>query len=234
MGFEYEILLNLNTDGTVEGSGYNILSMDTSTYTENSGFYDDWIGGSWEEGEDEEGQECIVLETVFRKGCRQHHARRRSLDGNGAFLQPLPPIRTGPSPSRLIGLSSRKDGRSDRSSTITYHDKDSFIKGVAYQFDEPENSLAMFADETAHFHLYCLDDNTTVLASERKIREAKTTSTPRSRTAPGPTRAKNSPSSSTATRTPTRRRSKGRRRPWNTVTSSTAITASISSSPWMT
>lgn len=168
MGFEYEILLNLNTDGTVEGSGYNILSMDTSTYTENSGFYDDWIGGSWEEGEDEEGQECIVLETVFGKdavnimpggapltGTEHSYNLYPDADGTITFTLDWP-------------VFSGRTGEVTGSSTITYHDKDSFIKGVAYQFDEPENSLAMFADETAHFHLYCLDDNTTVLASGKE------------------------------------------------------------------
>ena len=104
MGFEYEILLNLNKDGTVEGSGYNILSMDTSTYTENSGFYDDWIGGSWEEGEDEEGQECIVLETVFGKDAVNIMWKGHQ----GLVINPFGPVFVY-LPSELIDVITKQD-----------------------------------------------------------------------------------------------------------------------------
>lgn len=168
MGFDYQILLNLNADGTVEGSGYNVLSMDTSSYSDNTGFYDDWINGDWEETTDEEGGDCIVLNTVYGNdavnimpggspltGTKHSYTLYPDEDGSITFTLDWP-------------VFSGRTADVTGSKTITYKDKDSFIKGVAYEYDEPENSLAMFADETNHFHLYCLDDNTTILTSGKE------------------------------------------------------------------
>ena len=168
MGFDYMIMLNLNKDGTVEGSGYNILSMDTSAFADNTGFLDDWINGDWEEGKDEEGQDCILLHTVFGKdavnmmpggspltGTEHEYNLYPEADGSITFTLDWP-------------VFSGRKADVTGSKTITYKDKDSFIKGVAYEYEEPENSLAMFADETAHFHLYCLDDNKTILTSGKE------------------------------------------------------------------
>ena len=64
-GFDYYILLNLFDDGTVAGSGYNILSMDSSDYAENSGFSEKWWTGSWEETKNSEGLDCIKLSVRY-------------------------------------------------------------------------------------------------------------------------------------------------------------------------
>lgn len=45
-GFDYFYLLNLYSDNTITYSGYNQLGMDSSSYAENSAFYEKWGKGS--------------------------------------------------------------------------------------------------------------------------------------------------------------------------------------------
>lgn len=64
-GFDYYVLLNLNSDGKVTGSGYNCLSMDNRTAAENSGFAEKWFRGSWESTKNEEDQDCVKITAIY-------------------------------------------------------------------------------------------------------------------------------------------------------------------------
>lgn len=64
-GFDYYIMLNLNSDGKVKGSGYNCLSMDNRAADKNSGFGEKWFRGTWEEAKDEEDQDCVKITAIY-------------------------------------------------------------------------------------------------------------------------------------------------------------------------
>lgn len=64
-GFDYYVMLNLYDNNKVAGSGYNCLSLDTRTASENTGFSEKWFRGTWEVTKDEEDQDCIKLTAIY-------------------------------------------------------------------------------------------------------------------------------------------------------------------------
>lgn len=181
LGFDYYVILNLLSDGSVEGSGYNCLSMNTSPAASNDGFYEEWFVGSWEEGKDEEDQDCVLLHTEYGDdatnlmdggtpltGSFDYNLYFES-DNSCSFVLDIP-VFSG----RTTEVTSNGD--------ILYENYDEFIVANGWEYAEPENSLVQFVDETNHFKLYVLGDNTTVLTNgtldpannEYRYKQAKT------------------------------------------------------------
>lgn len=158
-GFDYYILLNLLDDGTVAGSGYNILSMDSSDYAENSGFSEKWWTGSWEETKNSEGLDCIKLSVRYDEDAE-------NIMGGGfatsRFEYELYPTSEGTITFTLdCPIFSGRQQQVTGSKTVKYKDFDAFIQGNLYVFEEPEY-VVMFATaaDKNPGRLYLQDDGT--------------------------------------------------------------------------
>ncbi len=158
-GFDYYILLNLLDDGTVAGSGYNILSMDSSDYAENSGFSEKWWTGSWEETKNSEGLDCIKLSVRYDEDAE-------NIMGGGfatsRFEYELYPTSEGTITFTLdCPIFSGRQQQVTGSKTVKYKDFDAFIQGNLYVFEEPEY-VVMFATAADNHpgRLYLQDDGT--------------------------------------------------------------------------
>ena len=158
-GFDYYILLNLFDDGTVAGSGYNILSMDSSDYAENSGFSEKWWTGSWEETKNSEGLDCIKLSVRYDEDAE-------NIMGGGfatsRFEYELYPTSEGTITFTLdCPIFSGRQQQVTGSKTVKYKDFDAFIQGNLYVFEEPEYAV-MFepAEDSAPGRLYLQEDGT--------------------------------------------------------------------------
>ena len=158
-GFDYYILLNLFDDGTVAGSGYNILSMDSSDYAENSGFSEKWWTGSWEETKNSEGLDCIKLSVRYDEDAE-------NIMGGGfatsRFEYELYPTSEGTITFTLdCPIFSGRQQQVTGSKTVKYKDLDAFIQGNLYVFEEPEY-VVMFATAADNHpgRLYLQDDGT--------------------------------------------------------------------------
>lgn len=164
MGFDYFVILNLYDDGTLEGSGYNCMSMNSSPAAENAGFYADWINGTWEEGLDEEDQECIVINTEYGEDATNMMTGGTPLEGEFTYYV-YPDTDNSMSFTLDVPVFSGRQCEVNYNGTIIYDTMDEFIKGTVYSYREPENTLVTFEDSTNHFKLYVLDDNTIDLAN---------------------------------------------------------------------
>lgn len=158
-GFDYYILLNLFDDGTAAGSGYNILSMDSSDYAENSGFSEKWWTGSWEETKNSEGLDCIKLSVRYDEDAE-------NIMGGGfatsRFEYELYPTSEGTITFTLdCPIFSGRQQQVTGSKTVKYKDFDAFIQGNLYVFEEPEYTV-MFgaAADSNPGRLYLQEDGT--------------------------------------------------------------------------
>ncbi len=135
-GFDYYIMLNLFDDGTVAGSGYNILSMDSSDYAENKGFSEKWWTGSWEETKNSEGLDCINLSVRYDEDAE-------NIMGGG-FAESRFEYELYPTAENTITFTldcpifSGREQQVTGSKTVKYKDFNSFIQGNLYVFEEPE------------------------------------------------------------------------------------------------
>ena len=135
-GFDYYIMLNLFDDGTVAGSGYNQLSMDSSDYAENSGFSEKWWTGSWEETKNSEGLDCINLSVRYDEDAE-------NIMGGG-FAESRFEYELYPTAENTITFTldcpifSGREQQVTGSKTVKYKDFNSFIQGNLYVFEEPE------------------------------------------------------------------------------------------------
>ena len=160
MGFDYYVILNLMDDGTVAGSGYNNLTMDSSPYADNAGFAEKWYKGSWEDTQNEEGLDCIELKVSYDTDAVN------SMTGGqlvGNFEYQLYKDSSGNIKFTLdVPFASGRQTEVTGSSSVKYETLDEFIQGNLYQFTEPEY-LAVFqtaegSEDAAR--LYCQDDGT--------------------------------------------------------------------------
>ena len=135
-GFDYYIMLNLFDDGTVAGSGYNQLSMDSSDYAENKGFSEKWWTGSWEETKNSEGLDCINLSVRYDEDAE-------NIMGGG-FAESRFEYELYPTAENTITFTldcpifSGREQQVTGSKTVKYKDFNSFIQGNLYVFEEPE------------------------------------------------------------------------------------------------
>lgn len=158
-GFDYYILLNLFNDGSVAGSGYNQLSMDSSAYDKNSGFYEKWWTGSWEETKNSEGLDCIKLNVRYDEDAK-------NIMGGGfatsRFEYELYPTSEGTITFTLdCPIFSGRQQQVTGSKTVKYSDLNAFIQGNLCVFEEPEYAV-MFdsASDRVPGRLYLQEDGT--------------------------------------------------------------------------
>ena len=157
--FDYYILLNLFNDGSVAGSGYNQLSMDSSAYDKNSGFYEKWWTGSWEETKNSEGLDCIKLNVRYDEDAK-------NIMGGGfatsRFEYELYPTSEGTITFTLdCPIFSGRQQQVTGSKTVKYSDLNAFIQGNLCVFEEPEYAV-MFdsASDRVPGRLYLQEDGT--------------------------------------------------------------------------
>lgn len=155
-GYDWYILLNLYTDGSVKGSGYNSLSMDSSSYEDNGGFREKWYVGKWKDAINEEDLNYIDLSVSYSSDAIN------DMGGNtlsGSFTYEIY-TKSDNSMSFTIDVpvfSGRKQEISG-STTINYKDFDEFIQKNLYTWTEPE-SIAIFNNsEGSLARLYVQDE----------------------------------------------------------------------------
>lgn len=162
-GFDYVSILNLYSDNTLQLSGYNILSKDTSDYKENRSFSYDWGNGAWKMDKDEEGDDALILSIKFGAdaynimagenlvGTNRYSAYPKA-DGSCSFTATLP-------------IVSGRDARMECDGTVKFNDYNAFIDAYKYVFQEPTNSVAQLNDAEHGYRIYCLDDKSAVYVS---------------------------------------------------------------------
>jgi len=151
MGFGYRFLLNFYSDSTITYSGYNYLTMDTSAYTENTGFAEKWGKGTWKSGKDEEGEDCLVL-------TMQYDTDAVNMNAGGAQLT-LPGIRKNYyiyenyTFTIDVPFASGRTAKIVGGTTVKYKNYNEFIDGEKYVEDLEEGTL--LEDATNHFKMIC-------------------------------------------------------------------------------
>ena len=165
-GFDYFYLLNLYSDNTITYSGYNQLGMDSSSYAENSAFYEKWGKGSWEIGEDVEGEECINIKLICDEDAVNLNGGGTQIIGT--FLYSVYENSQGNITFTIdVPFASGRESSITGGKTIKYENYDQFIEAHLYKESLPESSLALLEDKDKNYRLYCLEDGTAQLYSGR-------------------------------------------------------------------
>jgi len=165
-GFDYYAILNLYSNGTLQLSGYQSLSKDTSDYQTNKGFSYDWGNGAWKMDKDEEGDDALVMSVKFGAdaynvmadenlvGTNKYYAYPKA-DGSCQFTINLPII-------------SGRTATMVNTGAVVYADYNAFIQANKYVFTAPTNSVAELTDAANGYKIYLTDDNKAVYVSGGK------------------------------------------------------------------
>lgn len=154
-GYDWYILLNLYSDGSAKGSGYNTLSMDSSAYDKNTGFREKWYVGKWKEAVNEEELSYIDLNLSYSSdaindmggttlaGSFEYEIYSKA-DKSMTFTVDVPVF---------SGRKQEITGNTE----IKYKDYNEFIQKNLYTREEP-SSIAIFDNnETGKSRLYVQD-----------------------------------------------------------------------------
>ena len=124
-GFDYYYVLNLFKDGTAAGSGYNVGGGVGAGDAEDKGVFEKWWKGTWEETENEEGLECIMLEVSYDSDAKNE---MNGTLNTGDFEYQLYKNSEGIINTTVkIPAMSGRDGTLTGSSEVKYDDLDAFI-----------------------------------------------------------------------------------------------------------
>ena len=143
-GYDWYILLNLYSDGSVKGSGYNILSMDSSSYDKNTGFRENWYIGKWKDAVNEEDLSYIDLSVSYSSDAKNDMGGN-TLTGSFNYEIYEKSDKTMSFTIDVPVFSGRKQEITS-SGTINYKTLDEFIQKNLYTWTEPE-SIAVFNNE---------------------------------------------------------------------------------------
>ncbi|MCQ2797627.1 MAG: hypothetical protein MJ241_04110 [Bacilli bacterium] len=156
-GFDYWAILNLYSDGTLQLSGYQVLSKDTSDYKENKGFSYDWGHGNWKVGKDEEGDDATIMSITYGKDQTNVMTGEPNV---GTFKYTLYPGANGAcSFTCNLPIVSGREAQMVSDGTVQFADYNAFIQAKKYAFTEPTNAIAHLDSENAHSRIYLLDDH---------------------------------------------------------------------------
>lgn len=172
-GFDYYVLLNLNSDGKVTGSGYNCLSMDNRTAAENSGFAEKWFKGSWESTKNEEDQDCVKITAIYDVDAKNgmtganltntstYYVVKKS-DGTLSNFKLQSPIFSGTN-EYMTDMKQNK---------TPYANADAFIQANLYNWTAPTGYEAVFettSDSAMTGKIYLMPDGNADLYSGKQV-----------------------------------------------------------------
>lgn len=156
-GFDYWAILNLYSDGTLQLSGYQVLSKDTSDYKENKGFSYDWGHGKWALGKDEEGDDATLMSITYGEDQTNVMTGDKNV---GNFKYTVYPKADGSCTFTCnLPIVSGRECQMTTDGTVQYADYNAFIQGKKYAFTEPTNAVAHLDCADAHSRIYVLDDH---------------------------------------------------------------------------
>lgn len=153
-GFAYSYYLNIYTDGTLDGYGYEMYSLDTTDAATNTKLHK-WYDGKWAATKDDDDNEAIRAVVNYVDGLAG--ATGESIKGKQEVV--ISYQSDGKTPLNLTNFNI-PIGISGRSVSMTYMatpyaTANDFIKGTVYQFKEPTDSLAYFEDTVTKERIYC-------------------------------------------------------------------------------
>lgn len=154
-GFAYSYYINLYNDGTIDGGGYSIYSMDTRPAESNEHYYH-WFTGRWGKGKDEDEEECLRLIVNYADGTKS--VTGDPLTGKFTYY-----VYEEKGKLTDIDQFNVPIALSGRQLPITYHETpyqtaDDFIKATSYHFAEPTEYLAKLEDTTNHQYIFAEKD----------------------------------------------------------------------------
>lgn len=157
LGYDYYILLNLFSDGTVAGSGYNKLSMDSSSYEKNTGFSEKWWKGTWKDAKNDEDLAYIDLKVSYGSDAKNIMGGTTL---EGSFEYELYKDAAGKMTFTIdCPIFSGRKQEISGSSTVEYADFNSFIQGNLYTWTAPTGSIAVFdttSESSTIARIYCM------------------------------------------------------------------------------
>ncbi len=177
-GFDYYVLLNLNSDGKITGSGYNCLSMDSRTAAENTGFAEKWFRGTWENAKNQEDQDCVKIKAIYDVDAKnsmtganlsntsEYYVIKKP-DGSLADFRLQSPIFSGTT-EYMTHMKQNK---------MPYKDADAFITGSLFVESLPTEYKAVFepaADSPMKSKIYLLEGGNAELYSGKKVPGSET------------------------------------------------------------
>lgn len=154
-GFVYSFYMNLNNDGTIEGGGYSIYSMDTRPAATNE-HYVKWFTGKWGASKDDDDSPCLKLSVSYADGVKSVTGAPLS----GKFTYIVYEENNAVSNIAQFNVPIALSGRvlPINYNANVYKTADDFIKGTAYQFVEPKEYLAKLEDTTNYQYIYAEAD----------------------------------------------------------------------------
>lgn len=177
-GFDYYVLLNLNSDGKITGSGYNCLSMDSRTASENTGFAEKWFRGTWENAKNQEDQDCVKIKAIYDADAKnsmtganlsntsEYYVLKKP-DGSLADFRLQTPIFSGTT-EYMTRMKQNK---------TPYKDADAFITASLFVESLPTDYKAVFepaADSSMKSKIYLLEGGNAELYSGKKVPGSET------------------------------------------------------------
>jgi hypothetical protein len=155
-GFAYSFYMNAYSDGTIDGYGYSMYSMNTTDAANNENLYK-WFTGKWGKAKDDDDAECIRFIVDYADGVKSTTGDALTNKSNYYVYENSNGTLTDINAFNIpIGLSGRTTKATYN--TTQYADQNAFIKGTSYKFTEPESYLAVFNDTNTYDRVYCYEE----------------------------------------------------------------------------
>lgn len=152
-GFAFTYYLNIYTDGTLDGYGYEMYSLDTTDSASNTHFHK-WYEGKWAATKDDDDNDAIRAAVKYADGTAG--LTGQAITGTQNVIISYKSDGTTPLNISNFNIPS---GISGRAVTLTYMETpyqtaNDFINGTVYQFTEPTDSIAYFDDTDNKERIY--------------------------------------------------------------------------------
>ena len=171
-GFDYNVVLNLWSDGKVSGSSYNNLTMDDRAPQDNTGFAEKWFRGSWSKDRNDEDVEYIKLKTIWDSDAISSmtgQALSGTYDYEVYFKADGTPVNFNLY-CPIFGGGTQYPADMTGHKTPVYADNAAFIQGNLYIWTAPEN-IAVFDTKADGLtaKLFCQDDGKALFYTGKQV-----------------------------------------------------------------
>lgn len=158
-GMAYTYYLNLYSDGTLDGYGYAMYSLDTTDAATNTSFTK-WYEGKWAESVDDNDDKAIKAIVNYCDGVKSMTGEALT----GKFTYTISYATDGVTPLPISNFSVPL-GISGRQVTLEYNatpyaTANEFIAATVYKFTAPTTYAALFEETTTKERIYLYADNT--------------------------------------------------------------------------